>query len=246
MTCRHAAANRSCQARFCSREAGGSSRGCGSISATTTTEGRSTDQPKASRVLGDVRLLDHATDEQVAEEVALVLVLDGADRALPGDEQGRDDGDPLEGVHVLLADRLVEAQAHQPGQVGAAGGDPQAADLAALERQPALAIRSTRSRPVVSTSRAPASACRAPSVSAEARSRPSVEVNATSTPSTAAVSSAICWRSPPSSTMWLRAVCSASIRASTSRGGVSGYQHLGPSSRDRWHNLTAAKSNGAR
>ena len=29
-------------------------------------------------------------------------------------------------------------------------------------------------------------------------------------------------------------------------GGVSGYQHLDPNVGDRWHNLTAAKSNGAR
>ena len=89
-------------------------------------------------MLLDVRLLAGAPHEQVAEEVALVLVLDRGHRALPGDQQGGHDRHPLEGVHVLLADRPVQPHADQPRQVGAAGGDAQGADLADAEGQPAV------------------------------------------------------------------------------------------------------------
>ena len=219
-TWRQAAENRSCQVRRCSREAGCSSRGWGSISATTTTTGRPEGPAERRHVLLDVRLLARAAHQQVAQEVALVLVLDRRHRALPGDEQGGHDGHPLEGVHVLLGDRPVEPHADQPGQVGAAGGHPQRAHLALPEQDaPSSLTRSTRIRPVASTSRASSSAARASSLSAEARSRPSVEVNSTPTPSTSAASAAICPRSPPSRTRWVRAVCSASTRAPARLGG---------------------------
>ena len=62
-------------------------------------------------VLGDVRRVDGAAQQQVAQEVALVLVLDGGDRLLAGDQQRGDRRGPLEGVHVVVADRLVGAHA---------------------------------------------------------------------------------------------------------------------------------------
>ena len=89
-------------------------------------------------VLLDVGLLGGATDEQVAQEVALVLVLHRRDGALPGDEQGGHDRHPLQGVHVLLDDRLVEPDADQPGEIGAAGSHAQRPDLAGAHRQPGL------------------------------------------------------------------------------------------------------------
>ncbi len=85
-------------------------------------------------MLRDVPLVAGPTQEQVAQEVALVLVLDGGDRLLAGHQQRRDRGRPLERVHVVGGDRLLGPQADQAGQVGAAGGDPQALHLPRADR----------------------------------------------------------------------------------------------------------------
>jgi hypothetical protein len=89
-------------------------------------------------VLVDVGLLDDPADEEVAQEVALVLVLDRRHCALPGDQQRGHDGHALERMHVDLGDRAVEPQAHQPGEVGTAGGNPQRTDLTAAQHLPVL------------------------------------------------------------------------------------------------------------
>ena len=197
-------------------------------------------------MLGDVRLLDHAAHEQVAEEVALVLVLDGADRALPGDEQRRDDGHPLERVHVLLGHRLAEPQAHQPGQVGAAGGDPQAAHLAAVERQPGLP-HPLDAQPAGGVDEAGAGQ-RLPLVVGEHRGALAAVGRRERHPD--AEHGGRLGGDLLEVTALQHDVAQRGVQRVDPRqhvgGGVSGYQHLGPIVGDRWHNLTAAKSNGAR
>ena len=88
-------------------------------------------------VLHDVLVRAGPAQEEVAQEVALVLVLDRRHGLLAGDQQRRDGRGPLQRVHVVGGDRAVGAQADQPGQVGAAGRDPQAAGLAGADRDAA-------------------------------------------------------------------------------------------------------------
>ena len=137
------------------------------------------------------------------------------------------------------------ADADQPGQVGAAGGDAEAcAPAPAPTGTPSASTRSTRNRPVGSTRSAAASRCAQVVGQAAARSRPSVEVNSTPASSARATSSAMPARSPPSRTIWVSPVCSASTRA-RSAGGRIRYQLLGLIPRDRWHNLTSANRSAA-
>ena len=87
-------------------------------------------------MLLDVGPIGGAAQQQVAQEVALVLVLDGGDGLLARDQQSRDGSRPLQGVHVVGGQRLVGTQTDQPGQVGATGSDPQSAHLADTHGRP--------------------------------------------------------------------------------------------------------------
>ena len=111
------------------------------------------------------------------------------------------------------------------------GGHPQRRAPARRRRgTPSPSTRSTRTRPVGSTRSAAAS--RSPQVVGQGRGplaavgggeqHPDVQDRATS--------SAIRPRSPPSSTIWVSAVCSASTRARARGGRHPGYQLLRPRS----------------
>ena len=188
--------------------------------------------------------------QQVAQEVALVLVLDGRDRLLAGDQQRGDRGRPLERVHVVGGDRLVGAQAHQAGQVDAAGGHPQERTSPSptavprvdpLDPEPAGRVDQVVRRR--SSARCSSPRRRGP-LAAVGRGEQRPRRRAPGLTSAAMPS-----RLPPSSTIWVSPVCSASTRASAALAqllAVTAYQHLRSLRRMRWHNLTSPNRNRPR
>ena len=105
LTWRHASANRSCQMpplRAGSRRPLDGVR----VELGDHDDDRAAEvPPEGLRVLRDVGLAAGAAEEHVAQEVAAVLVLDRGHGLLAGDQQRRDGGGPLEGVHVGGVDR---------------------------------------------------------------------------------------------------------------------------------------------
>ena len=214
VTCRQASENRSCHSRRRGCDTGGSSGPDGSSSAHTTTTGRSRSQPKPAACSSTYAGSPARPEEDVAEEVAAVLVLDRRHGLLAGDHQRGDGRRPLQRVHVVRADGR-RGRAHQPGQVGARR--PRSGAPAAPRRRAGSPPRSRARRAAGRWGRpdrrCASAARRSGDIPPAARSRPSVEVTRMPTPSTPATSAAIRSRSPPSRTDWVRAVCSASTRA---------------------------------
>lgn len=86
------------------------------------------------RVLGDVGGVGGAAQQQVPQEVALVLGLDGGDRLLAGDQQRGHRGGALQRLDVVRGEPGGQAHADQPGEVLPTGRDPQGAGLPARDR----------------------------------------------------------------------------------------------------------------
>ena len=181
-TWRQAAENRSCQVRRCSREAGGSPWGCGSISATTTTTGRPIVQPNAdtcsstydsspaprtsrSRRKSPWYLFSTA-DTALCRVMSRAATIATRSRACTSSSL----------IGPSSRTQTSRARSVPPAATRSARTSPTPRD------SPPSVTRSTRIRPVTSTSRASASPARASSLSADARSRPSVEVSSTPDP----------------------------------------------------------------
>ena len=84
-------------------------------------------------MVGHEPVVAGAAEEDVAQEVAGVLVLDLGDRVLPREHQRRQVGRPLEQRQVVVADRALRAHRDQPGQVVLARDDPHPARLAGTD-----------------------------------------------------------------------------------------------------------------
>ena len=121
---------------------------------------RSVEVPAEGRgVLVDVVLVVDPAAEDLAQEVALVLVLDGGDRLLAGDQQRGDRRGALQRVHVVGRDRAAAPDARPAGR-GRCPRRPRAAPAPRRPRRraqatPSAPTRSTRTRPVGSSSSAP-------------------------------------------------------------------------------------------
>ena len=169
VTCRQAAENRSCHRRRWALDTG-SSPGRGRARPRRPRPAGPRSQPNASACSSTYAVVAGAAQEQVAQEVALVLVLDGGDRLLAGDQQRRDGRGPLQRVHVVGGDRPSRRTHDEAGQVGAAGGDPQRPHLALADRcavgadalDPEPAGRVDAGRPRRAVARAASSRCGRP------------------------------------------------------------------------------------
>ena len=216
LTCVHAAANRPCHIRSCWLDAGSSLGRGGSISAATTTTGRSSCQPKpveCSATYCSSPARPRNTSRRKSPWYLFSTAVTACSRVISSAATA---AARSRACTSAFGDRRARAVADQPGQVGATGGHPEHPHLPgphahalgahALDPQATGRVQQVRGR---QRRRGRAG------VSAAARSRPSVDVNSTPSPSTLATSAAIWSRLPPSSTIWVSAVCRASIRASS-------------------------------
>ena len=214
VTCRQASENRSCHSRRRGCDTGGSSGPDGSSSAHTTTTGRSRSQPKpaaCSSTYAGSPARPRKTSRRKSPRYLSSTAATACSRVITSAATvaARSSACTSSGPTGAAAAHTSRARSAPPATIRSTRSSPVPSGI------PAAVARSTRSRPVGSTRPAvPSAARRSGDIPPAARSRPSVEVTRMPTPSTPATSAAIRSRSPPSRTDWVRAVCSASTRAS--------------------------------
>ena len=220
-TCRHAWAKRSCHARRSSGSGARDAIASGSSTATTTITGRSRCQPNAcacSATYSSSPARSRNTSRRKSPRYLFSTAVIASTRVTSSAATiaARSSACTSE-EWILPSGRSATSRARSTP--AATTRRTSASPLPAAV--PSGSIRSTRTRPVGSSSSASVIAARCASSRCAARSRPSVEVKTTPQPSALPTASAIAARSPPSSTMCVRAVWSASARSSAATASGS-------------------------